>query len=178
MKYSTAKIYEVKAPYSGQSKFVFWNDIQVGDHLLVLVLLTNPGRNNGLYATSVYVENVRTGQYLLKSITEMEKYLQKIDLVPVVNKDIVCLVCAGQDRFVAKNKEIIDYMKPFKNFVILQISDYGSDRMRWTAEAKMEISKSVTFIKIKGDFGSGIIFDYWKYCAEIINHPKIIEENF
>ena len=69
----------ITASYKGRSKYEFWQFISVNDIINVSLILQNPGRSSrGLYATLVTLNNQTRGHVFTCSISDMNKYLDKI----------------------------------------------------------------------------------------------------
>ena len=56
------------------TKAKFWQDIEQDDILRFSVMLRDPGRGRGLYATMVTINNLTKGTYNQASLTETDKY--------------------------------------------------------------------------------------------------------
>ena len=59
----------------------FFKDIKVGDELQFYTPLKNPGRGRGLYATYVTIYNLTQNTATMRSLTDMETRLKKLDLI-------------------------------------------------------------------------------------------------
>jgi hypothetical protein len=74
----------VKSKYKGKSKYDFWKNLQIGD-ILEISLDLSPSERNGrgsLYATYLKVQSGTSG--FSDSISGVCKYIEKIDLDPVL----------------------------------------------------------------------------------------------
>lgn len=70
---------EVLSVYKGKTKFTFLTNLKVGDILNVSMDVVSPGGFGGRrYATNIVLENAR-GNSFGASLTEMEKYLSKLE---------------------------------------------------------------------------------------------------
>lgn len=69
-----AKI-KVTKNYSGQSKFVFWHEIEIGD----IILITEKLKNQVNYTPTVRFDNLRTMEFFIDSRNSACNYLQNLE---------------------------------------------------------------------------------------------------
>lgn len=74
---------EVKA-ILGKTKAQFFVDLKVGNVIECTLVLANPGRGRGLYATYIKVRNITTGTKSSDSLTMISKYLDNFELVDFI----------------------------------------------------------------------------------------------
>jgi len=74
---------KVTSPYKGKSKFDFWNDLQVGDTLVIYMELKHSGwgsKGNLMPTINVMlIEEVEEPKTFSGSFNDINNYLSKID---------------------------------------------------------------------------------------------------
>jgi len=72
----------VTEKFTGTSKFCFWKNLEVGDVLIVEMVLEPTGHNRGrIYAPEISIKNLRTKNVFKDTINSFQKYLGKIQFV-------------------------------------------------------------------------------------------------
>jgi len=65
--------------YQGKSKFPFWKNLQINDFLEISTQIKGIGRGgNGLYATEIRIENIRSGERFDTTMSMAAGYLYQI----------------------------------------------------------------------------------------------------
>ncbi len=72
--------FEVTGKYKGNSKFQFWNEIEVGDVITVSMDLEQAKRgSNGLYSPKVLFYNLRSKKSFVTQLAASVQYLNQLE---------------------------------------------------------------------------------------------------
>jgi len=74
----TAQI-KITRPYSGQSKFSFWHEIETGDSLLI----TEELKKDMNYIPTVRFDNLRTKEFFIDSRNSACNYLKNLEFTTI-----------------------------------------------------------------------------------------------
>jgi hypothetical protein len=119
--------------YKGKSKFQFFQDIQIGDVIIISMKMDQSvgQHSHGRYATTVNLFNKRNGLKFSVSISEFQQYISRIDnesanefytREQVINMlEDVCAETAGNHNDYGKDK--YDYLDDAKNEIAAYMKD-------------------------------------------------------